>query len=249
MRKSGHSVRENRIVAALPQRDRKTFLASCEVVDLRYADVICESGRPLRHAYFPREGFISLVTELDDGERLEVGMIGDEGMLGASLLLGVDASPQRALVQGAGVSLRMSAASFRRNLAQNAALVRALHGYLYVLMGQLAQAAACVHYHLVEQRLARWLLLSRDRAHSDEFHLTHEFLAHMLGVRRVGVTRAASALHARGLIDYRRGDVSILDSQGLEEAACTCYQQGNRMYESAFGAERRAPDRAPSQVR
>lgn len=190
--------------------------------------------------YFPTESFISLVTALDDGARLEVGIVGDEGMLGTSLILGVNSSPQHALVQGAGAALRMSAATFARHYRQDAELRQRLSRYVYVLMRQLAQTAACASYHLVAARLARWLLMSRDRAHRDQFHLTHEFLAYMLGVRRAGVTYAASSLQEQGLIDYSRGAITILDSAGLEKASCACYRGGNEMYERALGSRRAA---------
>lgn len=239
---SKHIAGENRLLAALPQRSRQQFLASCDQVELRFADVVCELGAKIRHVYFPTESFISLVTALDDDARLEVGIVGDEGMLGTSLILGVSRSPQHALVQGAGAALRMNAATFARHCGRDAELRQRLSRYVHVLMRQLAQTAACTSYHLIEARLARWLLMSRDRAHGDRFHLTHEFLAYMLGVRRVGVTNAASSLQARGLIDYSRGAITILDSAGLEKASCTCYREGNRMYAQTLGAPR-APRR------
>lgn len=168
---------ENRLLAALPLRSRQRFLASCDQVELGFADVLCKLGEKIRHVYFPTESFISLVTALDDNARLEVGIVGDEGMLGTSLILGVSRSPQQALVQGAGAALRMSAVTFERHCRQDAELRQQLSRYVYVLMRQLAQTAACTSYHLVEPRLARWLLMSRDRAHRDQFRLTHEFLA------------------------------------------------------------------------
>ena len=223
-------------MAALPRRSREPFLAGCDLVELRFADVVCKLGENIRHVYFPTESFISLVTALDDDSRLEVGIVGDEGMLGTSLILGVSNSPQHALVQGAGPTLRMNAATFMRHYRQDAELRRRLGRYVYVLMRQLAQTAACTSYHRVEARLARWLLMSRDRAHGDQFHLTHEFLAYMLGVRRVGVTQAASSLQEQGLIDYSRGAITILDNSGLEKASCTCYREGNRMYAQTLGS-------------
>jgi CRP-like cAMP-binding protein len=230
----------NRLLAALPDRSRRNFLASCEHVKLDFAEVLCESGEKIRYVYFPLDSFISLVTTLDDETWLEVGIVGDEGMLGMSLMLGVNISPQHAMVQGAGTALRMSAAAFLRHCKDSPALRQALNRYVYVLMSQLAQTAACTHYHVVEARLARWLLVTRDRAHSNRFRLTHEFLAYMLGVRRVGITQAASALHERRLINYSRGEITIRDGAGLERASCRCYQQGIEMYEQTLGARRGA---------
>ncbi|MGE0114323.1 MAG: Crp/Fnr family transcriptional regulator [Steroidobacteraceae bacterium] len=223
------------MLSNLPARSRLEFLANCEPVEIKLAEVLCEPGDAISHVYFPLNSFISLVTRLDDGARLEVGMIGNEGMLGISLILGVKVSSQHALVQGAGSCLRMSAATFSRYRRKDPALRHGFDRYVYVLMRQLALTAACTHYHVIEERLARWLLLTRDRAHSDRFHLTHEFLAFMLGVRRVGITEAALSLHARELIDYRRGELVILNGVGLEKASCRCYAQAKNMYEQTLG--------------
>lgn len=213
----------NQLLASLPHQESARVLACCEPVDLVFGSILCEPEQALRHLYFPLTGFISLVITLRDHQPLEMGLIGNEGMLGATLVLGVNSLPMRAVVQGSGTALRISATDFRRELQECPELLRLLNRYLYVLMAQLSQTAACTHFHEIEPRLARWLLMTHDRAHADHFYLTHEYLADMLGVRRSGVTVAAGALQLRGLIHYTRGEISILDRKGLEAASCECY--------------------------
>lgn len=225
----------NRLIAALPDRSRRRVLSSCDQVELVLAQVLCESGGPIRDVYFPLNCVISLVTSLDDGLRLEVGIVGNEGMLGLPLVLGVRDSSQDAVVQGAGSALRMSATAFRRHCKDDAALRQGMNLYIQVRMNHLAQTAACTHGHDVESRVARWMLMTRDRSLSNCFHLTHEFLADMLGVRRVGITQAASSLQGRGLISYRRGEITILDGVGLNKASCQCYGRGKEMYARTMG--------------
>lgn len=213
----------NRLLAALPRAERERFVADCEPVALAFAQVLAESGERIRHVYFPQGCLIALTASTDARGSLEVGLIGDEGMLGATLALDGERSLLRALVQGAGPALRMEAQPFRGALAASPALRCELNRYLCVMLRQLAQASACNRFHVLEERLARWLLMTQDRAHADAFLLTHAFMAQMLGVRRVGVTKAASSLQERKLISYRRGHVEVLDRPGLEAAACGCY--------------------------
>lgn len=225
----------NRLVAALPARDRKRLLSDCERVELPFAQVLCEPAQRMRHVYFPLESFISVLIQVEGRASFEVELIGNEGMLGVPLVLGLDSSPLRALVQGPGSALRMRAASFRRELELSTALGRELNRYIYVLLAQLAQSAACISFHLLDARLARWLLMTHDRAHSNEFQLTHELIARMLGVRRVGVTNAAGRLQKRKLLTYNRGNIVLRDRAGLEAVACGCYDGATAMYERILG--------------
>lgn len=221
---------ENHLIELLPRGDRARLLAVCEPFELVLADVLCEPGQATTHVYFPLQGFISLVVLVDGSPGVEVGMVGREGMLGAQLVLGVATVPVHALVQGPGSAWRISAPAFRVELARSPALQRSLNRYLYVLMAQQAASAACLRFHQIGPRLARWLLMSQDRAHSDSFHVTHQFLAYMLGVRRVGITAAAGALQRDGLIAYHRGDMVVLNRVGLEQAACGCYAADQQAY-------------------
>lgn len=225
----------NRLLASLPLKDRQKILAGCEEVDLVFGDVLYEPAARIRHIYFPTDGYISLVTKVDETGSLEVRLVGNEGMLGVSVVLGVNVSAFYALVQGAGSALQMNAAVFYRELAGSPALQRLMNRYIYVLMEQLAITAACMGAHVVEARLARWLLMTRDRAHSDSFHITHDFMANLLGVRRVGVTKAAGSLQRQKFIHYRRGDITILDVGGLEAAACECYLNAKNGYDRILG--------------
>jgi len=227
-------VSENHLIQLLPRADRAHLLAACEPAHLTLSEVLCEPGKPTRHVYFPTDGFISLVTLVEGHPGLEVGMVGREGMVGAQLALGMVTSPLHALVQGSGGALRIGAKAFRTELARSVALQRQMNRYLYVLMAQLATSAACLRFHQIGPRLARWLLMTQDRAHADTFHVTHEFLAYMLGVRRVGITAAAGALQRFDLIEYTRGEMTVLDRSGLERAACSCYATDKRAYAEQF---------------
>jgi CRP-like cAMP-binding protein len=232
----------NRLLSVLPAAQRRQFIAHCEPIELVLGEVLVAAGGKVRYVYFPTGSFISMFAALADGTRLEVGLVGNEGMLGTELILGIDVAPLQAMVQGAGATLRMSAARFRTELDDSPLLQRRLKRYVYVLMKQLSQTAICTRYHFVAARLARLLLMTRDRAHSDRFHVTQEFMAFMLGVRRVAVSKAAGMLEGLGLIRYNRGAVHIIDATGLENAACECYGQANDVYEqtllSAVGRSR-----------
>jgi CRP-like cAMP-binding protein len=230
-----HGPAGNRLLEALPSVDLDRFLDGCETVELAFADMLYRPGERLSHVYFPTTSFISLIMPVDEAASLEVGLVGDEGMFGAPLALGVDVSPMHAVVQGAGAARRMDAASFVRELARSPALQREIDRYVYVQLTQLGQAAGCTRFHVVEKRLARWLLMTQDRAHAKTFHVTQEFLALMLGVRRVGVTKAAGSLQKRGLIRYSRGDVMVIDRRGLKAASCGCYQADRESYQQILG--------------
>ena len=225
----------NRVLASIPPKDYRRLQAQLEPVAVAFGQVLYEPGQEIRHVYFPVDCLISLLTAVDKRRSLEVGMVGNEGMAGMPFILGMGVSGVRALVQGGGNALRMAAAPFRIEFDRNKALQYALHRYTYALMAQISQTAACNRFHEGEARLARWLLMTRDRVGSDEFMLTHQFLAHMLGLRREGVSEAASALKQRDLIAYSRGEIQILDVRGLKASACSCYQIVKTVYDRAQG--------------
>lgn len=225
---------ENRLLARLPLRERQRLLLHCDEVQLSFGDVLCEAGAPMRHLYFPLDGFISQVFILGHHRPLELGLIGNEGVLGATLALDVSTAPSRAVVQGSGRALRITVRQWRLALRDCPRLLRVLKRYLYVLLTQLMRNAACGHFHEVEPRLARWLLMTQDCAHVDKLQLTHSYLADMLGVRRSGVTIAAGALQSRQLIHYQRGQITILDRASLELVACECYAAMRADYAQLF---------------
>lgn len=228
------SMNGNQLIDGLSLAVRTQLLSHCKIVELSFGDILCEPQETLRYAFFPLTGFISLLTLVQDHEPLEISLIGNEGMMGASLSLGINAAPMRALVQGSGRALRISAAQLRKQLAASTELATRLHHYVYVILEQLAKTAGCIHFHEVAQRLARWLLMTHDRTHADQLHLTQEFLADMLGVRRSSITVAAGVLQNDKLINYNRGEITILDRKGLEKVACECYQILKRDYELVF---------------
>lgn len=219
----------NQLIAQLPAPERAAFLAACETHELSPSQDLGQPHDRIEYAYFPITSFLSLIARVDQNS-IEVRMVGREGMVGLPLVLGVATSTLHTLVQGAGSTLRIAAEPFRALLARSPALQRNLGCYAAVILGQLAQTGACTRFHHVEERLARCLATTQDRAGSSDFRLTHEFLSAMLGVRRVGITEAAHALQQRGLISYHRGDIHVEDRAGLQAAACTCYRINRDMY-------------------
>jgi len=235
------SLRTNLLLSALPASALRKLLAGEDPVPLVLSDRLFERGQRARHVYFPIDAFVSLLTPgaTQGSAALEVALVGNEGMVGSWLLLGVDAAPLRALVQGGGFAWRVDAKTFGREVAANRILREVFDHYLYVQLVQLAQTAWCTRFHVVESRLARWLLMPKNKAHSREFCITHQFLAQMLGVRRAGVTRAAASLKRRKLIRYSRGDLEIVDVLGLEKAACSCYATDRETYDRVLGRHRK----------
>jgi len=214
----------NSLLAALPRKAYQLLLPRLEPVTVKLGEVLYRPREAIRQVYFPSDCMVSLLAVADGHRALEVGLVGCEGMLGIPLTLGVRHSPVIALVQGPGTALRMQSAHFLNEFRHNLPLQRAVSRYTYDLMVQVTQTAACNRFHQVEARLARWLLMTRDRMRSNEFRLTQDMLGNMLGVLRVAVTKAAGTLQQRKLIRYTRGAIEILDNKALEAAACLCYQ-------------------------
>jgi len=213
----------NRLLATLTKNEYKRLLPKLKLVSLVLGEVLYEPGDVIKHVYFPNDSIISLISELSDTSWLEVGMVGSEGMAGLAVFMGVNFSSTRALVQGSGTAMRMSSAAVRTEANRVGSLHRILHRYSHSLLAQVSQSSACNRFHLVDARLARWLLMTNDRLGLKEFPLTQEFLSNMLGVRREGVSKAAHALQAGKLIRYSRGVITILNRRGLEAKSCQCY--------------------------
>lgn len=214
----------NRLLGALPKDEYRRLLPNLELVPLIFGEVIYQVGDVIRHVYFPTAGIFSLLAAAEERATLEVGMVGREGMIGLPLFMGVKTSRDCAVVQGAGAAMRMRAAAFRKECTNGGSLPRLLSRYTHSRMTQVSQGAACNRFHSIEARLARWLLMTRDRMDGEEFQITQEFLSNMLGVRREGVNRAAGALQQQNLISYSRGTLTTLDRAGLEAVSCRCYE-------------------------
>jgi CRP-like cAMP-binding protein len=227
----------NSVLAALPRAECQSLLAGLEPVTLRFGEVLHERDVPIRYVYFPIDCVVSLLMTVETHHNLAVALVGHEGMVGIPLALGIDVSFHRALVQGTGTAMRMRADLFHKKLLQSQTLQHALYRFKHALVGQISQTVVCCTFHSVEARLARYLLMTADRARPGKICLIQEFLADMLGVRRVGVSRAAGDFQKRKLIDYARGKITIVDRKRLAAASCECYQVIKRMYDSAH-AER-----------
>ena len=213
----------NRLLAMLPKNEYKRLLPSLKTVDLVLGDVLYEPGDVIKYVYFPNDSIVSLISELTETSSLEVGMVGNEGMAGLAVFMGVSVSSTRAVVQGTGTALRMSSVAVRQEAGRLGSLHRLLHRYSHSLLTQVCQSSACNRFHLVDARLARWLLMTNDRLGMKEFPLTQAFLSNMLGVRREGISKAAGALQADKLIRYSRGMITILNRRALEHNSCECY--------------------------
>jgi len=213
----------NRLLATLPRNEYRRLLPKLTSVNLVLGELLYEPGIAIKYVYFPNDSIISLISELSETSGLEVGMVGNEGMAGLAVFMGVGSSSNRALVQGSGTALRMSSTSLRVEANRPGSFHRILHRYAHSLLTQVSQTSVCNRFHLVDARLARWLLMTNDRLGVEEFPLTQEFLGNMLGVRREGVSRAAGALQAAKLISYSRGVISLLNRRGLEAKSCKCY--------------------------
>lgn len=224
----------NLLINSLPSTVRNKLLSRCTLVNWEFGQTVCEARQIYEHVYFPLSGFVSLLTEIDKHPALEMGLVGNEGMLGVNLVLGVNNAALKSIVQGSGTALAIPVEHFRLCLQDCPGLSTLLLRYIYVLMQQLAMAGACLHFHSIEPRMARWLLMTQDRTHGDKLYLTHAFLAHMLGVRRSGVSLAAEALQKNELINYSRGNINVLDRKGLEAASCQCYQTLSESYQKVM---------------
>jgi CRP-like cAMP-binding protein len=227
---------ENRILAALPDGERENIFPYLKRVSLPLGQVLFEPGESVRQIYFPTNSVVSLLAAMENGTTVEAGVVGNEGAVGISVILGAETSATQALVQAAGEALSIPAEALMAEFKRGGKLQSLLLRHTHTLFTMVSQTAACNRLHTVEERLARWLLTTRDRIEHDEFQLTQEFISRMLGTRRSGVTVAAGILQSAGLINYRRGHINILNREGLEEVSCECYHIVKDEYDRYLGA-------------
>lgn len=225
----------NRLLATLPTKDRRRLISRCHEVEMTEGEVFCTQGAHIKHAHFPISGIISTQIPFGNHRSLQIELTGTEGMIGLPLVFGVSTAMLSRHVQSSGTVLRMTAAGLHQELSSSRALRETLGRYACVLRAQLAETVGCNGFHLLEARLARWLLETLDRTHSNQFHLTHATLGQVLGVRRESITNAASRLQRRKLMRYSRGDITIINRAGIEKAACRCYSSAKDTYERYLG--------------
>lgn len=225
----------NRLLGLLPPKDYRRLRPHLQRIPLEYRQSLYRSNKPIEFVYFIEAGVGSLVNTMKNGDAAEVGTIGNEGLVGLPVLMGDDRAPTGVYVQVPGIGLRMKATLLKKELARSASMQTVMYGYAHAFFNQVAQSAACNHFHSLQQRCCRWLLMTHDRMHSDEFLLTQEFLAMMLGVQRTGVTAAAGALQRADLIRYARGKVTMLDRRGLMQRSCECYGVSKREFDRLLG--------------
>ena len=225
----------NRLLGLLPPRDYERLRPYLQRLPLTYRQSLYRAHKPLGFVYFFETGVGSLVNTMANGDASEVGTIGNEGVVGLPLLLGDDRAPTSVYVQVPGAGLRMKASLFKKELARSASMRAVMHRYAHAFFNQVAQSAACNHFHSLQQRCCRWMLMTHDRMEADEFPLTQEFLAMMLGVQRTGVTAAAGALQRSGLINYKRGNVTIIDRRSLIRRSCECYGVSKKEFDRLLG--------------
>jgi len=214
----------NQLLAALPAEDYARLLPGLNSVTFTLGEIVYESQRRMEHVFFPTTSHVSLLYTMVDGSTAEVGLVGNEGLVGIALFMGGDTTPNQAIVQGSGEALRMSAAAMQEEFNRGGAFQQTLLRYTQALITQISQTAVCNRLHTTEQRLCRWMLMTQDRRGSDELQMTHEFISHMLGIQRGAVSVAAGHLQEKGAISYKRGRIKILSRRILEEFSCECYE-------------------------
>lgn len=224
----------NRLLAALPGDERERLLPELEIVEARVRDMLYEAEQPIRHVWFPLSGVVSIVATMQGGGTVEVGTVGNEGMAGLPVFLGAETAPMTTFAQVPGAVARMRVGSLRREVERGGPLTQLLHRYTQAFFTQLSQSVACNRLHSLSERLARWMLMTQDRA-GDTFPMTHEFMGQMLGVRRPGVTEALQELQRAGALAYERGEMRVVNRAVLEAASCECYRVIRSEYERLIG--------------
>jgi len=234
---SASESRQNKLLAALPEAELAYWLPHLEPVAMPLGKALYESGARSTHVYFPTTSIVSLLYVMEDGASAEIAVVGNEGIVGISLFMGGDSTPSRAVVQSAGQGFRLNANLMMQEFNRSGPVLHLLLRYTQALITQMAQTAVCNRHHSLDQQLCRWLLLSLDRLQSEELVMTQELIANMLGVRREGVTEAAGRLQEAGLIQYRRGHITVLDRDRLEQRSCECYAVVKREYDRLLPAK------------